>query len=141
MAQVQKSAAAVVVQTPTVVAGTSRGQCSNTYYCQEGEYSKLMEILREKLMKTRKETEDWANSRRRVVRESEERLKDMTKVCYAVVLVIRFKYYKAKAVEKGGLALNTKYSRTARRCDDDSFSSISFSCPAGKRRAGKGTTC
>ncbi len=98
MTQVQKSAAAVVVQTPTVVAGTSRGQCSNTYYYQEGEYSKLMVDLREKLMKTRKETEDWANSRRRVVKESEERLKDGMKVCYAVVLVIRFKYYKAKAV-------------------------------------------
>ncbi len=92
MAQVQKSAAvaaAVVVQSPTAVSGTSCGQCSNAYYHQEGEYSKLMINLREKLLKTRKETDDWANSRRRVVRESGEGLKDMIKVCCGMVLVVR----------------------------------------------------
>ncbi len=89
MAQVQKSTAAVVVQSPTAVAGASRGQYGNTYYHQEGEYSKLMVNLREKLLKTRKETEDWANSRRRIVQESEEELKDVIKVCYWMVLVVK----------------------------------------------------
>ncbi len=89
MAQVQKSTAAVVVQSPTAVAGASRGQYGNAYYHQEGEYSKLMVNLREKLLKTRKETEDWANSRRRIVQESEEELKDVIKVCYWMVLVVK----------------------------------------------------